>query len=119
MTEVYALVSRRMRPGQIPAYIEYHETPDLKLFHMWINPNVPVEDLHLKFRGYAQKGKFEFDHHETLEFIKARVFEPGYEDLDNVLKYVGIPYYDAWEIFKKYHGKCSRDDLEAQLIKTE
>lgn len=119
MIETYALVSRRSKPNQVPAYIEYRETPDLKVFRMWINPDVPIEELHLKFRGYAQLGKFEFDHHETLEFIKARVFEPGYEDLENVLKYVGIPYYDAWEIFKKYRGKCSRDDLEAVLIKTE
>ena len=44
------------------------------------------------------------------------MFEPEYEGIKLVLDNVGIDHYDAWEIFKKYNGRCTKDDLEAIRI---
>lgn len=116
MKELYAFKSTKMRPGQIPAYLEHTQTSELSVFRMWVNPEVSVDQLHPRFKFWLQHGKSEFDHRETVEFIKRRVFEPGYEGIELVLEQVGIPYYDAWEIFKAYHGRHTSDDLEVELI---
>ncbi len=119
MKEVYAIKSTKICPGQIPAYLEYTKTDTLQLFHMWIDTEIPREELHPRFRFMSKHGKIDFNSHETVEFIKRRVFEPGYEGIDIVLQQVGIQYYDAWEIFKAYHGRHTSDDLEIELLRRE
>lgn len=116
MKELYAFKSIRMHPGQIPAYLEHVQTSDLSVFRMWINKDIPISQLHSRFRIWLQRGKSEFDHRETVEFIKRRVFEPNYDGIKQVLAQVGISYYDAWEIFKAYRGRHTSDDLEVELI---
>lgn len=116
MKALYAFRSTKICPGQIPAYLEHTQTSELSLFHMWVNPNIPISELHPRFRFWASKGKTQFSSHETVEFIKRRVFEPEYEGIQLVLEQVGIPYYDAWEIFKAYGGRHTSDDLEIELI---
>lgn len=119
MRELYAFRSLRVRPGQIPAYLEYTETGDKRLFRMWINPQVSADELHPLFKLLSHRGSTEFDNHETIKFIKRRVFEPNYQGIDKVLEQIGIPYYDAWEICKAYKGRCTLDDLEMELLAVE
>ena len=117
MTELYAFVSTKTCPGQIPAYLEYTETDRVHLFHIWIDKSIPLAELHPRFRLWAMGGKYDFDHEESLDVIRSRVYEPRYEGIDLVLQRVGINHYDAWEIFKSYHGRHTMDDLEVKLIK--
>ncbi len=119
MKELYAIKSRTTCPGQISAYLEYTETGDLHIFHMWINPEIPYAELHPRFKFLSRKGKTEFDNHETIRFIQRRVYEPGYEGIKEVLKNNGLKYYDAWELFKAYKGRHTSDDLEVELISRE
>ena len=116
MTETYAIVSRKRIPGQQAAFLTHTTGENLSLFRLEINRDIPVEELHGAFRLYARNGFYVFEHEQALNWIKGRVYEPGYEGIQMVLDYVGIPYYDAWEIFKKYKGRRSNDDLEAVLI---
>lgn len=116
MTELYEFISTSITPGQIPAYLEFTDIDGVRAFRMWINQDIPREDLHPRFKFMSCKGKMVFNNHETIEFIKSRVYEPGYEGITDILNAVGIKYYDAWEIFKAFHGKHTRDDLEVQLV---
>ena len=116
MKELYAIKSTQIYPEQIAAFLEFTKTPDLQVFHMWTNPDIPLAVLHPWFKFWATHNKTDFNNEETLSFIRQRVFEPGYDGIDAVLEKVGIPVYDAWEIFKAYKGRHVKDDLEAELI---
>lgn len=60
--------------------------------------------------------KYDFDKEESLDMIRSRIYEPGYEGIHLVLQRVRINHYDAWEIFKFYKGRHAMDDLEVRLI---
>lgn len=116
MVERYAIVSRKIVPGQQAAILVRTEEPEKCLYRLEINKSIPLAELHPSFRLYAQNGFYVFEHEQALNWVKRRVFEPEYEGIKLVLDNVGIDHYDAWEIFKKYNGRCTKDDLEAIRI---
>lgn len=90
MTELYAFISTKTCLGQIPAYLEYTETDNVHLFHIWIDKSIPLAELHPRFRLWAMGGKYDFDHEESLDMIRSRVYEPGYEGIYLVLQRLAL-----------------------------
>jgi len=53
---------------------------------------------------------------QIRKWIEGRVAPPTRENIGDILKYWGIPKYDAWELFKKYNGKTVTDNCTVEFI---
>ncbi len=66
--------------------------------------NVPFQFI----RGYGN-GIREFGTEQVDKWIRNRIPPPYRQDIDDVLRALGVADYDEWEIFKAYSGRSARD----------
>ena len=110
MLEIYEIIWRDER---VTGWLEYDTVKD-------------------KFRAYLRSGEkgnptalfgilktdSVVDDERVRGYISECVVPKTRENIDDILRHLGIPYYDQWEIYKRNSGRNASDYASIRLVNT-
>lgn len=59
---------------------------------------------------WAAKGVYEIQGKEALRFVRERVIPPDRQNLGEIMRKVGMQYYDEFPLLQYTSGRCCQDE---------
>ena len=78
---------------------------------MYIPRDICGDDLPLIPYCFTQKGVFELDDAQCRMFVKERVVPPNRQNIGQIMRVVGMTYYNEFQLLEYVSGRCCMDDF--------
>ena len=96
--------------------IQYDDST--KEWNIIVPKNTPMENVPLIPRIYCfEKGENPVSHEHTLMFIKERIPPAARQNIDIILRDIGMKYYNEYELLVAYQAKSTQDDFYIEIKK--
>lgn len=82
-----------------------------------IEKEAPINYLPLILHILAEKGVYDVTGEWALRFVRDRIVPPDRQNIGQILRQVGIPYYDEYPLLIYSSGRCCQDDCYLEIIK--
>lgn len=76
----------------------------------------PIEDMPAFLATAAYQGMYHLDNHYALMFVRERVIPPDRQNIGEILRIIGAPYYTEFVILDYLKGRCVRDEFTLREI---
>lgn len=81
-----------------------------------IEINYPIEQLPAILAAYKSIGKVNLNNEEALRFVKARVIPAERQNIGQILRKIGVPYYSEFFILDYTKGRCCMDEFYLEEV---
>lgn len=105
--QFYVRDAEREEEGNL-AVLKYDESAEEYEVH--IRQDCDYTALPAILQCWAGKGVFELRGKEALRFVKERVIPPDRQNLGEIMRKVGMQYYDEFPLLRYTSGRCCQDE---------
>ena len=88
-----------------------------KGFSMSIRDDIPLEDMPLSIELLVCKGVYTVGHEDTLRWVRSRICPPGRQNINSILKHIGLKEYDEFGIL--FHTKAVSDKDNVYMVEVD
>ena len=81
------------------------------VWHIEINPDRTWNDTPLSLAIYIRNGIYSLDEKQSLSWVRERLLPPNRQNIQHILREMGIQKYDEFAFIQKTRGVSPNDGL--------